>query len=90
MEINDSLIGSIFKIEDVSENTPCVNCDSCLRLRIMEMGIYKGEKIKLVNHRFGLWTINILNQNNNVVSTIALRDEQIKRIILEDGYHLHL
>lgn len=84
MEINDSLIGGIFRIRDVPENTPCLKCNSCLRLRIMELGMYKGEKIELVTHKYGLWMVNILNESNTVVSTVAMRDDEINRIILED------
>ena len=85
MEINDSLIGCVFTIADVPENVPCSNCDPCLGVKIMEMGMYKGERIEVVNHRFGLWTVNILDRNNNVVSTVAMREEEVKRIILDDG-----
>jgi len=84
MLINDSLIGKTFKIKDVPESDPCQNCDTCLRLRIMELGMYSGEMIEISGHRFGLWIVNILNNNGTTVSTISMRDEEIKRIVLED------
>ena len=84
MLIDDSLIGKTFKIKDVPENDPCQNCDVCLRLRIMELGMYSGEMIEISAHRLGLWIVNILSDNRSILSTITMRDEEIKRIVLED------
>jgi Fe2+ transport system protein FeoA len=49
----------------------------------MEMGIIPGEKIELEKHHLGLWTVNILTNNNNIASTIAMRDEEMERIFVE-------
>jgi Fe2+ transport system protein FeoA len=49
----------------------------------MELGIIPGEKIELEKHFLGLWKVNILTENNNVASTIALRDEEMERIFVE-------
>jgi hypothetical protein len=49
----------------------------------MEMGIMPGEKIELEQHHLGLWKVNILSNNNNVVSTIAMRDEEMERVFIE-------
>ena len=84
MLVDDSLIGKTFRIKDVPESEPCQNCNSCLRLRIMELGMYSGEMIEISDHRLGLWIVNILSSKNNIVSTIMMRDEEIKRIVLED------
>jgi Fe2+ transport system protein FeoA len=84
MLIDDSLIGKIFKIKDVPEGNPCQNCHTCLRLRIMELGMYSGEMIEIAGHRLGLWIVNILSDNGSILSKITMRDEEITRIILED------
>ena len=84
MKITKDLIGKVFKIKDVPENSPCSNCDICLRLRIMELGMYNGEMIEIDNYRLGLWTINILGPNGNRLSKIVMRDDEINRIIIED------
>ena len=47
------------------------------------MGIMPGEKIKLEKHQLGLWKVNILSNNNNVVSSVAMRDEEIERVFIE-------
>ncbi len=83
MKLTKEHIGKIFTVEDVPQNEPCLNCTPCLRLRIMEMGIMPGEKIELEKHHLGLWKVNILSNNNNVVSTIAMRDEEMERVFIE-------
>lgn len=83
MKITKEHAGKIFTVEDVPQSEPCLNCTPCLRLRIMEMGIIPGEKIELEKHHLGLWTVNILTNNNNIASTIAMRDEEMERIFVE-------
>jgi Fe2+ transport system protein FeoA len=83
MKLTKEHIGKIFTVEDVPQNEPCLNCTPCLRLRIMEMGIIPGEKIELEKHHLGLWKVNILNDNNSVISTIAMRDEEMERVFIE-------
>jgi hypothetical protein len=46
----------------------------------MELGLTEDEKIKIVDRHGGLWRINILNKNHNVVSTLAFREEEMDRI----------
>lgn len=83
MKITKEHIGRIFTVRDIPQSEPCMNCTSCLRLRIMEMGMIPGEKIELEKHYLGLWKVNILTENNNISSTIALRDEEMERIFVE-------
>lgn len=83
MKLTKEHVGKIFTVEDVPQNEPCLNCTPCLRLRIMEMGIMPGEKIELERHHLGLWKVNILNDNNGIASTIAMRDEEMERVFIE-------
>jgi len=83
MKLTKEHIGKILTVEDVPQAEPCLSCTPCLRLRIMEMGIMPGEKIELEKHHLGLWKVNILGNNNNVVSTIAMRDEEMERVFIE-------
>jgi len=83
MKITKEHVGKIFTVENVPQSEPCLNCTPCLRLRIMEMGMIPGEKIELEKHHLGLWTVNILTDNNNIASTIAMRDEEMERIFVE-------
>ena len=53
-----------------------------LFIKLMEMGLIQGEKIDVVSHKLGLWIINTLSDNDNVTSTIALREEEFDRICL--------
>jgi Fe2+ transport system protein FeoA len=76
--------GQIFLIKDVSEKFECDNCKVCMRLTLMEMGLLPGSLIELTKHQTGLWIVNLLSSSGQLESTIALREEEAERIILED------
>lgn len=80
MKFSESEVGKVFTISEVMQGIPCEKCNSCIRMRLMEMGLVSGEKIEIVDHKFGLWSVNILSELGNKVSTIALRDEEIERV----------
>lgn len=84
MKISNQKLGDVYVIRDVPKNNPCADCNNCIRLRMMEMGLMPGTKISLLKHDLGLWVLSILNDSNTVESTIALRDDEAERIILED------
>jgi len=50
----------------------------------MELGFIPGSIIELSKRQSGMWIINLLSSSGNVESTIALRDEEAERIIVED------
>lgn len=84
MKISKQNIGGVYTVKDVPKNNPCMNCSNCVRLRIMEMGFMPGTKVMLDKHHLGLWVLKILGDNGIPESTIALREEEAERIILED------
>jgi hypothetical protein len=49
----------------------------------MEMGLIDGQLIDIETKRLGLYIVNILSENEDVVSTIALRQEEFDRICLK-------
>ena len=79
-----NLIGKTVKIKDVPQNSHCYSCTPCVRLRLMELGLLEGQKIELSKHSVGLWVIKILSDNGSTASTLALREEELDRILLED------
>lgn len=79
-----NLISKTVRIKNVPQNVPCYNCHPCLRLRLMELGLIEGQKIELSKHSNGLWLINILGENGVVFSTLALRDEELERLSIEE------
>jgi Fe2+ transport system protein FeoA len=79
-----NLIGKTVKIKDVPQNSPCFNCNPCIRLRLMELGLLEGQQIKLSKHSLGLWVVKILSENGDATSTLALREEELDRILIED------
>jgi Fe2+ transport system protein FeoA len=70
-------------VKDVPQSQVCLNCKSCLRLRLMEMGVVPGQKIRLKQYQKSLWTLTIL-ENDNPISTYGLREDEIERILLEE------
>lgn len=79
-----NLIGKTVRIKDVPQNSPCFECTPCMRLRLMELGLLEGQKIELSKHSVGLWVVKILTDNGNISSTLALREEELDRILIED------
>ena len=72
-----------YEIEDVSQPENCERCVPCLRLRLMEMGLISSQKIEIENQRLGLWIVNILSENEDSLSRIALRQEEFERLCLK-------
>lgn len=78
-------IGKTYSVKDVIPNDPCLDCLSCVRLRLMELGFHKGSKLKIIKHLHGIWVVQFLSDNNTYEQSIALRDEETLQIILEDN-----
>jgi len=74
---------NIQEVIDVTENNPCDRCESCIRLRLMEMGFIQGQKINVRHKRYGLYLVHTLSDNEEIVSTYALRPEELDRICLK-------
>jgi Fe2+ transport system protein FeoA len=74
---------NIKEVIDIPENNPCNHCTPCLRLRLMEMGFIEGQKINIHTKRMGLWIVDVLSENEDVLSTYALRPEELDRICLK-------
>ena len=72
--------GSIYKVIEVAEGSPCQNCTPCLRLRLMEMGFICGETVKVKNYQLGIYILSVLSHNGQECSTIAMRDDEASRI----------
>ena len=72
-----------YEIEDIQQPENCERCVPCLRLRLMEMGLISGQKIEIENQRLGLWIVNILSENEDSLSRIALRQEEFDRICIK-------
>jgi Fe2+ transport system protein FeoA len=50
----------------------------------MELGFIPGTLIELSKRQSGMWIVNLLSASGQIESTIALRDEEAERIIVED------
>ena len=90
MLITDQHIGKTLRISDVPQKLDCDNCKVCVRLRIMELGLCEGEYIQIDSHSHGLWRLQILNGKGVSISGIALRDEEMERVFVEDDCSIEL
>jgi Fe2+ transport system protein FeoA len=50
----------------------------------MEFGLIEGQRIELSKHSVGLWVVKILSDNGIESSTLALRDEELERLLVEE------
>ncbi len=73
-----------YNVIDIPQPENCEKCTPCLRLRMMELGLITGQKIEINDKRLGLWLVNILSDNDDVATTIALRPEELDRICLKE------
>ena len=90
MLITDQHIGKTLRISDVPQKLDCENCKVCVRLRIMELGLFEGEYIQIDSHSHGLWRLQILNGKGVSISGVALRDEEMERVFVEDDCSIEL
>jgi Fe2+ transport system protein FeoA len=90
MLITEQHIGKTLRISDVPQKLDCDNCKVCVRLRIMELGLFEGEYIQIDSHSHGLWRLQILNGKGVSISGIALRDEEMERVFVEDDCSIEL
>ena len=68
------------KILDIPQNDPCLNCNTCIRLRLMEMGFIKGQNIEIEGKAHGLYKVRIVDENGITENKIALRQDEFERI----------
>ena len=49
------------------------------------MGLIPGSKVLFDKYNLGMWVLKIINESGFAESTIALREEEAKKLITEDG-----
>ena len=76
-------IGELYKVIDIPEAEHCLKCKPCIRLRLMEMGFICGEIIKIKLRQNGVYLVSLLTNGGEVCQTIALRDSELNKIVLE-------
>jgi hypothetical protein len=77
-------IGKTYRIVDVPQNNPCEGCVPCIRLRLMELGFICGERIKVKKYQMGVWLVALLTDYDEECQTMALRSEELNRIVIEE------
>jgi Fe2+ transport system protein FeoA len=50
----------------------------------MELGLIEGQRIELSKHSVGLWVVKILSDNGIESSILALRDEELESLLVEE------
>ncbi len=84
IDLKNAIEGRVYKILCVPPNDPCQQCIPCLKLKIMEMGIYPNENILMETKRLGIWIVKILDSKGNVTSTLAMREDEVEGIEVEE------
>lgn len=62
--------------------------NACVKLKLMSLGINPGQYIKVLSKNNGLNKIQILNSDMEVLSTLALRTEEMKEIFFSNSCEL--
>jgi len=75
---------SFYEVLDVPQNNPCEKCNPCMRMRLMEMGFVLGQVIDVQEKMRGMYIVDMLSDNGNIVQSIALRKEELGRICLKE------
>jgi Fe2+ transport system protein FeoA len=73
----------IKEVIDVPQSENCERCTPCIRLRLMEMGFIEGQEIEVGEQKLGLHIVSILSEFGDILSTIAMRPEELNRICLK-------
>ena len=84
------VIEKTLTVKDVPSKDPCVGCDVCLRLRLMELGVITGQKLRIKEVHKELWTVSVLDENGTIGSTIAMRQDELDRILFEEIGRAHV
>ena len=79
------IIEKVLTVKDIPPSNPCNECKVCLRLRLLEMGLIEGQKIKIREVHRDLWTVALLDENNVEFSRIGMRKEEVDRILFEES-----
>lgn len=77
------VIEKVLTVKDVLKQNPCLNCQTCLRLRLLEFGIIAGQKVKIKKFSKELWKLTILDESGNSTFSLGVRKEEAERILFE-------
>lgn len=84
MDLKNAKQNTIYTILCVPQNDPCQNCTPCLKLKIMEMGMFPSERILMESKKLGIWVVKLLDSRGNVTSTLAMREDEVAGIEVEE------
>ncbi len=85
MDLKNAIEGKVYRILCVPPNDPCQECSPCLKLKIMEMGLFPNENILMEGKRLGIWIVKILDSKGNITSTLAMREDEVSGIEVEEN-----
>jgi len=82
LKIFDSMIE--YAILDIPPPMNCLQCDFCMRVKLLEMGFLPGTHIRVEDSKWGINIVHILSECGNIQQSIALRTEELERICLKE------
>lgn len=70
-------------VTDIPQPIDCLNCDFCLRVKLLEMGLVPGTHIRIEKEKWGINIVHLLNEVGVIETTLALRSEELGRVCLQ-------
>lgn len=68
------------EVIDVPQNNPCLMCNPCIRMRLMEFGIMAGTTIDIEEKMSGMYIVYVMSETGSIDQTFAMRKEELERI----------
>jgi Fe2+ transport system protein FeoA len=74
----------VYEIVDIPEPLICENCNQCMRVKLMEMGLIIGQDIQIQKKQWGLYIINLLSKDGHVEQTLAMGEDELSKVCLKE------
>jgi len=85
----EKLVGKTFGIKRLNE-TPCVDCNNCLRLSLCKIAEKEINFLKIVGKSHGLWKLHLMNELDGPSKVLAFRDEELDDLMMQSSCPIKL
>ena len=80
------------KLLSIKENISgeiCNDCNFCLRMKLLEIGVRPGQQIKLQQVNKELWRVSIL-EDGKPITNLGLRKTEVDELLADDKCFLQI
>jgi hypothetical protein len=85
----EKLVGKTFGVKRLNE-TPCLDCNSCLRLSLCKLSEQEINFLKIVEKSHGLWKLQLMSSLDGPSKVLAFRDEELDSLMMETSCPIKL